>query len=488
MGNNSDEVTLMKLDNLIWENLVMLEKTSKMKAVNVVGPGLVKMVNPYYRQNRSKDVPEVEILEENTRVYSPCDRFPKAAAIEVVKPISEVARSNWLTPQRVAEQYSDLLTHYEQSEIFSYSRVYFIGSKAAAQKRTGAFSIGSNYGYDDAEGSYLHVTHDHIAYRYEILRELGRGSFGQVLKVFDHKTKQFAALKIVRNEKRFLHQAKKEVKILEHILNEDLDNSSNVVHILDSFMFRGHACIVFELMSINMYELIKKNKFLGFTVKLVRNFAHSILIALNLLYKKKIIHGDLKPENILLKQPGKSGIKVIDFGSSVYEGSKLYTYVQSRFYRAPEVILGNKYDCSIDMWSLGCILAELLMGIPILPGEDEEDQLAMTIELLGMPPSHIIRESKRCLKFFSSSGNPRYCRITDDEGVVMMEGGKSRRGKIRGPPGSKNLAVTLKCLGSEEGNLVVDFIRRCLEWDPKLRMTPELALRHAWLSKREFER
>ena len=70
----------------------------------------------------------------------------------------------------------------------------------------------------------------------------------------------------------------------------------------------------------------------------------------------------------------------------------------------------------------------------------------------------------------------------------MMEGGKSRRGKVRGPPGSKNLAATLKCSGSEEGNLVVDFIRRCLEWDPKLRMTPELALRHAWLNKREFER
>jgi len=330
-------------------------------------------------------------------------------------------------------------------------------------------------------------THDHIAYRYEILRVLGKGSFGQVLKVFDHKTKQFAALKIVRNEKRFLQQAKKEVKILEHILKEDVENTANMVHIMNSFIFRGHACIVFELMSINMYELIKKNKFLGFTVRLVRNFAHSILIALNLLHKTKIIHGDLKPENILLKQPGKSGIKVIDFGSSCYEGSRLYTYVQSRFYRAPEVILGNSYGTAIDMWSLGCILAELLIGFPILPGEDEDDQMAMTIEMLGMPPEHLIRGGKRAAKFFCSTGAPRYCKVTDNEGITMMEGGKSRRGKTRGPPGSRDLVTALKGSVKEEDGMVVDFVRRCLEWDPELRMTPEMALRHSWLRKRERE-
>jgi dual specificity tyrosine-phosphorylation-regulated kinase 2/3/4 len=122
----------------------------------------------------------------------------------------------------------------------------------------------------------------------------------------------------------------------------------------------------------------------------VRKFTHSILQCLDALYKNKIIHCDLKPENILLKQQGRSGIKVIDFGSSCYEHQRIYTYIQSRFYRAPEVILGAKYGMPIDMWSLGCIIAELLTGYPLFPGEDEADQLACIIELCGMPPTKLL--------------------------------------------------------------------------------------------------
>ena len=104
--------------------------------------------------------------------------------------------------------------------------------------------------------------------------------FGQVLKVFDHKKQEFAALKIVRNDKKFEKQARREVKILEHLLLEDSEGSANVVHMKNSFMFRNHACIVFELMSLNLYELIKKNRFQSFDPSLVRNFCHSILLAL----------------------------------------------------------------------------------------------------------------------------------------------------------------------------------------------------------------
>jgi dual specificity tyrosine-phosphorylation-regulated kinase 2/3/4 len=89
------------------------------------------------------------------------------------------------------------------------------------------------------------------------------------------------------------------------------------------------------------------------------------------LEKAKIIHCDLKPENILLKQANKSGIKIVDFGSSCFENERIYTYIQSRFYRAPEIILGLPYSMPIDMWSLGCIMSELYMGYPIFPGENE---------------------------------------------------------------------------------------------------------------------
>lgn len=214
----------------------------------------------------------------------------------------------------------------------------------------------------------------------------------------------------------------------------------------------------------------------------MRKFAHSLLLCLDLLYKNRLIHCDLKPENVLLKQQGRSGIKVIDFGSSCYESQRIYTYIQSRFYRAPEVILGGKYGMPIDMWSFGCILAELLTGYPLLPGEDESDQLALMMELLGMPPTKLLETAKRAKNFVSSKGYPRYCTTTAlPDGNVVLSGGRSKRGKPRGPPGSRDWKTALRDRGDE---LFIDFLRRCSEWDPDARMTPPMALKHAWLRRR----
>ena len=103
-----------------------------------------------------------------------------------------------------------------------------------------------------------------------------------------------------------------------------------------------------------------------------------------------VIHCDLKPENILLKNSKKSAIKVIDFGTGCFENSTYYTYIQSRYYRAPEIILGIPYTTAIDMWSYGCILVELYNGYPIFAGEDEIEQLAIIMEYKGVPPVKMI--------------------------------------------------------------------------------------------------
>ncbi len=265
-----------------------------------------------------------------------------------------------ITPEVAIRQFKHKLSAYELTEILNFPNIYFVGHNA--KKRAGIPGSGNNCGYDDEQGSYLHTAHDHIAYRYEVLKILGKGSFGQVVKAFDHKTNTFVGLKMVRNERRFTKQAAEEIRILELLRDQDVDNSRNVVHLLEHFTFREHVCMTFELLNMNLYELIKRNKFQGFPLPLVRKFAHSILVCLDMLHRNKIIHCDLKPENILLKQQGRSGIKVIDFGSSCFEHQRIYTYIQSRFYRAPEVILGCKYNVSIDIWSFGCILAELLTG------------------------------------------------------------------------------------------------------------------------------
>lgn len=109
------------------------------------------------------------------------------------------------------------------------------------------------------------------------------------------------------------------------------------------------------------------------------------------------------------------------------------------------VIMGAKYGMPIDMWSLGCILAELLTGYPLLPGEDENDQLALIVELLGMPPPRIVESAKRARNFFSSKGHPRYCSQTAlPDGTIVLGNGRSKRGKVRGIPGSRSWSTALK--------------------------------------------
>lgn len=214
---------------------------------------------------------------------------------------------------------------------------------------------------------------------------------------------------------------------------------------------------------MNLYEFIKAHDFKGFSLKIIRRFTKQILSSLILLYGKKVIHCDLKPENILLVHPMTSEIKVIDFGSSCFENEKVYTYIQSRFYRSPEVILGMSYGMPIDMWSLGCILAELYTGYPIFPGENEQEQLACIMEVFGPPEKHLIEKSTRKKLFFDSLGKPR---------ITVSSKGRRRR------PSSKDLKQVLKC----DNEAFLDFITRCLRWDPARRMNPLDAMNHEFIT------
>ena len=236
-----------------------------------------------------------------------------------------------------------------------------------------------------------------------------------------------------------------------------------MVSFTQSFYFRGHLCISTELLGMNLYEFIKCHDFRGFSLKLIRRFAKQMLSSLVLLKSHKVIHCDLKPENVLLAHPTRSEIKVIDFGSSCLENEKVYTYIQSRFYRSPEVILGMTYGMPIDMWSLGCILAELLTGYPIFPGENEQEQLACIMEVFGPPEKHLIEKSTRKKLFFDSLGKPR---------ITVSTKGKRRR------PSSKSLQQALKC----EDEAFLDFITRCLRWDPDRRLKPDEAIHHEFIA------
>jgi dual specificity tyrosine-phosphorylation-regulated kinase 2/3/4 len=298
------------------------------------------------------------------------------------------------------------LCDFERKEIQDYPNVYYIGARSKKHYASPDHST-NNYGYDDDRGDYQVVNHDHLAYRYEIIDTLGKGSFGQVLHCRDHCTGESVAIKIIRNKKRFHHQALVEIKILDNLRKWDAEEKHHVIKMTENFYFRNHLCIAMELLSINLYELIKANGFVGFTTALIRRFTSQMLMSLSLMRHHRIVHCDLKPENVLLRHPAKSAIKVIDFGSSCLEHEKIYTYIQSRFYRSPEVILGMNYHMAIDMWSLGCILAELYTGYPIFPGENEQEQLSCIMEVLGVPDKEFVNRSSRKKLFFEPNGAPR---------------------------------------------------------------------------------
>lgn len=214
---------------------------------------------------------------------------------------------------------------------------------------------------------------------------------------------------------------------------------------------------------MNLYEFIKAHDFRGFSLKLIRRFTKQLLGTLVLLHGRKVIHCDLKPENVLLAHPMHSELRVIDFGSSCFENEKVYTYIQSRFYRSPEVILGMAYGMPIDMWSVGCILAELYTGYPIFPGENEQEQLACIMEVFGPPEKHLIEKSTRKKLFFDSLGKPR---------LTVSSKGRRRR------PSSKDLRQALKC----DDEAFLDFIARCLRWDPARRLNPNDAMNHEFIT------
>lgn len=190
--------------------------------------------------------------------------------------------------------------------------------QTGSQSRRSSGDEDLNYGFDDSKGNYRVTVKDHIAYRYEIRGFLGKGSFGIALKCYDHKLKEEVALKIIKNKKKYYYQAGVELKILQYLKENDMDDTMNIIHMKDYSVFRSHLCISFELMSINLYEFLKMNDFEGLSLGLIRRFAIQLLYALKYLSEKDVIHCDLKPENILLKDPSKSGIKIIDFGSSCF--------------------------------------------------------------------------------------------------------------------------------------------------------------------------
>ncbi len=285
--------------------------------------------------------------------------------------------------------------YYEQ-------RVQSTPSSLPPSNRSGV----NNFGYDDKNYDYIVQKGENFAGRYILKSVIGKGSFGQVVEAHDTEKDQDVAIKIIKSKRPFKVQAQTEINLLTEMRQKNGPERWQIVCFLAHFEFRNHVCLVFEMLSYNLYEVLRHTKFQGVSFVLLRKLSKQINAALAFLSSAPgmmdIIHCDLKPENILLKNPGRSGIRLIDFGSSCYRTETQYTYIQSRFYRSPEVLFGLPYDQKIDMWSYACVLVEMHTGEPLFGGTEPLDQVCKIVDVLGMPPASMLERSpvKTRQKFF----------------------------------------------------------------------------------------
>ncbi|VDM44447.1 unnamed protein product [Toxocara canis] len=352
-----------------------------------------------------------------------------------------------------------------------------------------------NNGYDDENHDYILQPGEIFNNRYQIECHIGKGSFGQVAKAYDSVEQQDVAIKIIKNKKPFHDQAQIEIKLLEMMNKHDSECKYYVVKLKTHFMWRNHLCLVFELLSYNLYDLLRNTNFRGVSLNLTRKFGQQLATTLMFLSSPElnIIHCDLKPENVLLCNPKRSAIKIIDFGSSCQIGHRIYQYIQSRFYRSPEILLGVAYDTAIDMWSLGavficnswCILVEMHTGEALFAGTCEHDQMMRIVEVLGMPPKNMLESAPKTKKFFDKTEDGSYlCRRSRD-GKHYRSPGQRRLADIigvnTGGPGGRRLGENGHT--PEEYNKFKDLVEKMLTFDPRERISPFYAVRHPFFKR-----
>ncbi|KAK0711550.1 kinase-like domain-containing protein [Lasiosphaeris hirsuta] len=368
-----------------------------------------------------------------------------------------------------------------------------------------------NDGFDNEDSDYILYVNDILGSeeaghnrrnRYLILDVLGQGTFGQVVKCQNLKTQEVVAVKVIKNRTAYFNQSMMEVSVLD-LLNTKLDKNDDhhLLRLKDTFIHRQHLCLVFELLSVNLYELIKQNQFRGLSTTLVRVFAQQLLNGLALLNKARLIHCDLKPENILLKNLESPIIKIIDFGSACDERQTVYTYIQSRFYRSPEVLLGLPYSSAIDMWSLGCIVVELFLGLPLFPGSSEYNQVSRIVEMLGNPPNWMIEMGKQAGEFFEKRQDEygrRTYQLKSMETYSREHGTKEQPSKkyfqastlpeiIKSyPMPRKNMKQSE--IDREMNNRIafIDFVRGLLTINPLERWSPQQAKLHPFITQQKY--
>uniref|UniRef100_A0A6N2LY82 Protein kinase domain-containing protein n=1 Tax=Salix viminalis TaxID=40686 RepID=A0A6N2LY82_SALVM len=323
-------------------------------------------------------------------------------------------------------------------------------------------------GFEEDKNFHV-VLNSVIAGRYHVTEYLGSAAFSKAIQAHDLHTGMDVCVKIIKNNKDFFDQSLDEIKLLKYINKHDHADKYHILRLYDYFYYREHLLIVCELLKANLYEFHKFNRESGgevyFTMPRLQSITTQCLEALQFLHGLGLIHCDLKPENILVKSYSRCEVKVIDLGSSCFETDHLCSYVQSRSYRAPEVILGHPYDKKIDVWSLGCILAELCTGNVLFQNDSPATLLARVIGIIGPIDQSMLAKGRDTYKYFTKN-HMLYERNQDTSRLEYLIPKKTSL-RHRLPMGDQGF---------------VDFVSHLLEVNPKKRPAASEALKHPWLS------
>ncbi|XP_056092628.1 homeodomain-interacting protein kinase 1 isoform X5 [Rhinichthys klamathensis goyatoka] len=348
------------------------------------------------------------------------------------------------------------------------------------------------------EGDYQLVQHEilcSVSNSYEVLEFLGRGTFGQVAKCWKRGTNEIMAIKILKNHPSYARQGQIEVSILNRLSAENADEF-NFVRSYECFQHKGHTCLVFEMLEQNLYDFLKHSKFSPLPLRHIRPILQQVATALMKLKSLGLIHADLKPENIMLVDPIRQPyrVKVIDFGSASHVSKAVCsTYLQSRYYRAPEIILGLPFCEAIDMWSLGCVIAELFLGWPLYPGASEYDQIRYISQTQGLPPEYLLSAGTKTSRFFNRGPDSSYplWRLktpSEHESEMGIKSKEARKYIFNCLDDMMQVNLPTHLEGTDmlaekaDRRELIDLLKRMLRLDADKRITPTKTLAHPFVT------
>ncbi|KAI1265116.1 kinase-like domain-containing protein [Xylariaceae sp. FL1019] len=360
---------------------------------------------------------------------------------------------------------------------------------------------------DDDDGHFIVVPDAELTQDYTIAKLLGQGTFGKVVQARDRKRNKLVAIKIIRAVQKYRDASRIELRVLETLKMNDPENRNRCIHLRDCFDYRGHICIVMDLLGSSVFDFLKSNNFVPFPNSQIQSFARQLLTSVAFLHDLSLVHTDLKPENILLcdnayqtftynrRIPSSATgvnrqatqrkvlldteIRLIDFGSATFNDEYHSSVVSTRHYRAPEIILGLGWSFPCDIWSIGCILVEFFTGDALFQTHDNLEHLAMMENVCdNRIDQHLVQMVNKQSSRTSSNSPAKYFKRLK----LDYPASETTRASRRFVRNMKRLSDIIPST-SPFLRLFLDLLQKIFVYDPQQRITARQALSHPWFQE-----